>query len=312
MKNYIFVFLLVGILLGGLGSCASEEDTTPSHIDENGFAPKDDDNSSEASLRRDFFSKTGCYLLFNDTLSVKQKGTDLYGQPIYDVQTVNVDFSSFDGNINVYRHTYDYIKGEADKKKAADILNEQVISRLGSLLPYSVLLVNGISQWQKENGEWVLTEEDSYYGTNPHPMYRLGARCYVFSIENGKAFEQANFFGDVLLDIVKSKISSKGEAFLSEFRAFVNNYDELTSNYKDDLGYELGKNDDLARSLGFLKDNGYYFFPSSKQDLNAYLTAVFDYSVDEFEETFAQYPICIARFKWMRDKVLELGVKLDK
>lgn len=305
--------LLGGMLLGCLGGCSSAEDTTPSYIDENVFAPKDDDNSAEANLRRDYFDKTGCYLLFNDTLSVKQKGVDYYGQPIYDIQTVDVDFSSFAGNTTTYRYTYEYIKDEASKKKAADFLQEQVLSRLGSLKPYSVLLVNGMSQWETNKyGEWVLTDEDSYYGTSPHPKYRLGTRCYVFSVENGQAFEYPDFFGTVLLEIVKSKISSKGDAYLTDFTSLVDNYDNLTYDYKDDLGYDLGKNDELARSLGFLNDNNYYFFPSKTKDLNAYLEAVFDYSVEEFEAIYADYPICIARFKLMREKILALGVLLDK
>lgn len=314
-KN-IYALLLLGTLLwGGLASCSSEEDTTPSFQDVNGFAPSDDDTSVEATLKRGFFDKTGVYLLFNDTLSVTQKGVDYYGQPIYDVQTVNVDFSSFNGNVDVYRYTYDYIKDDVEKQKAADLLNEQVLSCLGTMQPYSVLLVNGISQWEKNKyGEWVLTEVDSYYNTNPHPTYRLGTRCYVFSVENGQAFSDPTFFISVLQEIVKDRISSKGKSFLDDFKALVNNYDDLTAQWDDkqDLGFELGKNDDLARSLGFLRDWNRYYFPSSKTDLNDYISAVFSYSVAEFEEAFANYPICIARFKLMREKIQGMGVKLPK
>lgn len=314
MKKNIYVLLMMAVVLvANLSSCSSEEDTSPSYFDENGFAPKDDDTSVEASLRRDFFDETGCYLLFNDTLSVKQKGLDFYGQPIYDVQTVNVDFNTFNGDVDVYRYTYSYIKDDAEKKQAADYLKTHVLSRLGAMKPYSVLLVNGVSQWTKNKyGEWVLTEEDSYYGTTPHPTYRLGTRCYVFSVENGEALETPTFFSTVLKEIVKDKISSKGKAFLDDFKALVNNYDRLTEQWddKEEMGFELGKNDDLARSLGFFQDYNRYYFPSEKMDINDYISAVFDYSVENFEETFANYPICIARFKLMREKIINLGVIL--
>lgn len=311
MKKKYIILLMALLSVGSFCSCSSDEDTTPSLADANGFAPNDDDNSEEANLRREFYKQTGCYLLFNDTLSVKNIGTDYYGQPIRDVQMVNVDFDSFNSGVDVYRYTYSYIKDVAKQKKAAQFLKENVLDRLGTVRPYSVLLVNGISQWsQNEYGEWQLTEDDDYYGTTPHPTYRLGTRCYVFSIENSDALDDPTFFESVLCDIVKDKISSKGKTFLADFKALVENYDQLTGRWdsKDEMGYPLGKNDDLARSLGFLNDWNKYFFPNETTDINDYINAVFSYSLEDFSQEYAQYPICIARFKLMREKIEGLGV----
>lgn len=315
MKKVYIICLMAIVALGGFSGCSSDEDTTPSMADVNDFAPKDDDMSAEAELRRNFYQQTGCYLLFNDTLSVKQQGTDNYGKPVYQVQTVNVDFNIFNKGASVYRYTYDYITDDDTKQKAAKALKEKVIDRLGSMLPFSVLLVNGISQWtENKYGEWVLTEESDYYGTNPHPIFRLGSRCYAFSIEGGEALEDPTFYDDVLCDIVKDKISAKGKTFLDDFKALVANYDDLVDDWydKEDKGYPLGKNDDLARSLGFLKDRNYYFFPDEEMDVNGYINAVFSYSIEEFENEYANYPICIARFKVMREKIEGLGVKIGK
>lgn len=311
MKKKYIILLMALLSVGSFCCCSSDEDTTPSLADANGFAPADDDNSEVASLRREFFGQTGCYLLFNDTLSVRNIGTDYYGQPILDVQTVDVDFDSFNADGSGYKYTYSYIKEAVKQQQAAQFLKEKVLNRLGSMRPYSVLLVNGISQWSKNKyGEWKLTEDDDYYGTTPHPTYRLGTRCYVFSIENGDALDDPTFFDGVLCDIVKNRISSKGKSFLADFKALVENYDQLTEQWddKEEMGYPMGKNDDLARSLGFLRDWNRYFFPSEETDVNDYINAVFSYSLEEFSQEYAQYPICIARFKLMREKIEGLGV----
>lgn len=313
MKN-IYRCVLVALMGLALGACSESEDTTPSHIDENGFAPSDADGSAEASLRRDFYDQTGVYLLFNDTLSVRQTGMDSYGNPIYDVKLVDIDYNMTGSSIDYYRYTYDYIQDEALMRKAALLLQEKLLSRLGTMCPYSVLLANEISQWtQNSSGEWVLTKEDSYYGTSPHPLYRLGTRCYAFSLNHGAAFEDPHYFDNMLSAIVIDKIGVKGDDFLADFRAVVENYDNLTDDWtdKEELGYELGRNIELAHQLGFLTDNRYYYFPSVEIDRNDYVKAVFTYTDSEFEEQFGQYPYCMEKFKIMKRLILSLGVKLN-
>lgn len=308
MKKYIYYPVMVGLMLLGFNSCSDNEDTAPTHIDENYFAPKADDNSEVAQLRRDFFNKNGCYLLFNDTLNSTLVGTDSYGNPLYKTELVDIDYN-ISGSDDGYEYTYDYLD-EQDCRKAAEFIQAKIMNRLGDLKPYSILLVNKISQWTVNgNGEHVLTKLTSY--SNPHPLYNLGVRCYAFSMEEGKAFDDPHFFDDIFIDIVLTKIKNKGDAFLADFTGLVENYDDLTYYWKDDLGYDFGVNDDLARSLGFLKDYGYYSFGSADNDLKNYVNAICTTSETDFEEAYKDYPLCISRFKVLRDKILSLGVKLD-
>lgn len=70
MKKAIYYWLLAFAVFS-FAACSSDEDTTPSMADVNAFAPGDDDGSTLANIRREFYKSTGSYLLFNDTLSVK-------------------------------------------------------------------------------------------------------------------------------------------------------------------------------------------------------------------------------------------------
>uniref|UniRef100_UPI003FEEFE38 hypothetical protein n=1 Tax=Phocaeicola sp. TaxID=2773926 RepID=UPI003FEEFE38 len=79
LTHYYIGMLLAGTL-GFLAACSSDEELlTPSGEDTNFFLPKEDDHSTEAELRRDFFDETGVYLFFNDTLRHDLNGTDVNG-----------------------------------------------------------------------------------------------------------------------------------------------------------------------------------------------------------------------------------------
>ena len=314
MKKAIY-YLLLAVILFSFAACSNEEDTTPSLADVNGFAPKNDDVSVLANIRREFYKTTGSYLLFNDTLSVEYGGVDSYGNPIKNVHTVDLDYYFISNSSSSYVYTFDYITDENECSKAAKLVEQKLMNRLGALSPFSVLLVDGIYQWeQDDNGELVPTEYDDYYGTDPNPLFYLGARCYAISLEHSEAFDDPQFFDNVFVKILISRIKTTGGDEYKQFKAAVEDYDDLTDswNYKDDLGYDLGKDDDLARSLGFLKDNSYWHFPDADSDLTDYVNAVVSYSLEDFESEYADYPICIERFKILRNFIISCGVVLDK
>lgn len=301
----IFCYLLVVVGIMAFAGCGSDEDVSPSNVDANLFAPKEDDQSAEATLRRGFFEQTGSYLLFNDTLSKVSSGSDEYGHPLYDVKTVDVDFSMIGSSSDYYRYTYDYIDDDAAKQKAAQYIKEKILGKLGPLTPYSVLLVNSMTQWRSSNGQYVMTK-------NPHPVYRLGVRCYAFSLDNGSAYEDADYYKTALQSIVYNKIStSKYSAQIAAFQNLMPDFAKYTSTSKYDLGLEEEIDHDLARSLGFMRDNNWYYFFSASRDLQTYVEAEFNYTVPQFEEAYADYPICIARFNALRQILLDAGVKLD-
>lgn len=304
----IYLFMVMALAVSFFSACSDDEDTIPSHADYNKFAPADADQSVEAKIRRDFKEQTNSYLIFNDTLSKEKTGEDMYGNPVYKVETLDINFALV-GSGNSYIYTYDYIKDDAEKQKAANFVATHLARKLGGMMPFSILLVDRINCWEKDSYGNLVPAEDDYDGIVPHPLYVLGSRCLAVSVENGDAFDQEDYFESMLEDLVYKKLTADAY-YLKDFFGAVENYDKVSYEYKDDLGYELGRNDDLARSLGFAKDYGYYKFCKDKEwDTRQFLNYLLTESESEIETEFAAYPICLKRFAIMRAQMEALGFK---
>ncbi len=304
MKKTLLYIMAWALAANVFMSCSNDEDTTPSHKELVGFFPTDDDNSEEAQLRRKFKDETGSYLLFTDTLSKKQVSTDAFGKPVYDIELIDVTYSMVGSNDNSYKCTYKYIAGIERKKKAAEVFTEKLGKRLGNLSPFSILLVDSISQWtQNDSYEYVL------YKKNPHPTIKVNSRCFAISLSGDDAFEQDTYFDSMFESILLNALNSQSD----KLAAYWSPVEKMISKYKDDLGYELGYNNDLARSVGFLNDWNKWFFCTKKEnDLKDYIHAICSYTVADFETEYAEYPICIQRFKALKAYVESQGVLLDK
>lgn len=310
MKNILFCFLM-SMFAFAFCSCSDEEDTTPSHADINKFEPAADDQSEEAQIRREFKEKTNSYLLFNDTLSKERTGEDMYGNPVYKIETLDIGYEMV-GFGNSYVYTFDYINTDSEKQRAAQLIETKLAKKLGGILPYSLMLANRIYVCKYNNNGVLEPAEDSWDNIVPNPTFVLGSRCLAVSVENGEAYEDATFFDAMLEDIVYQKLNSKGNAFLQEFYDAVENYSRMTSTRKDRLGYERKVDDDLARSLGFAKDyNRNYFVYSMEWDTRQFLKILLSETQEEYEAQYAAYPICLKRFSVMRAKMQELGFNFD-
>ncbi len=287
----IYLLLVVFAVSMGMMSCSNDEDTTPSYADTERFAPDANDNSELAVFRRNFFERTGTYVLYNDTLRPN------------DVLKINYDMFST-GTSDSYDYTFEYINDFNTQKQAANLAEQKIVKRLGSLAPFSILLVDKINCWATYDGERYIKNNPSYF---------LGSQCYVISMDEGEALEDPSLLDGVIADIVYSKMKDKGDAFYADFFSLVDNYSELTDmwNDKTDLGYPYGYDDDLARSLGFLRDGSKWSFRSKSGDIQDYVKAAFSYTQSGFEEQFAGYPICIARFNKMKELIRSLGVVME-
>lgn len=310
MKNK-YLCILMALVSFVLLSCSDEEDTTPTHADINKFAPADEDQSVEAQIRRDFKSKTGSYLLFNDTLSKQRTGEDMYGNPVYKVETLDIGYEMV-GFGNSYVYTFDYIKTDAEKQKAAQLVEEKLAKKLGDILPFSLILANRINVWKYNKQGVLVPADDSWNDVVPNPIFVLGSRSLAVSMENGEAYDDDTFFNSMLEDIVYNKLKAQGNSFLQDFYNAVNDYTRVTSTRKDRLGYERKVDDELARSLGFVKDySRNYFVSSQESDTRQYLKILLSEKQEEYEAEFAAYPICLKRFSVMRAKIQELGFNFD-
>ena len=187
MKNILYCFLM-SVFSFAFCSCSDEEDTTPSHADINKFEPAADDHSEEAQIRRDFKAKTNSYLLFNDTLSKERTGEDMYGNPVYKIETLDIGYEMV-GFGNSYVYTFDYINTDSEKQRAAQLAEKKLAKKLGGIMPYSLMLANRIYVWEYNNNGVLVPAEDSCDNIVPNPTFVLGSRCLAVSVENGEAYE---------------------------------------------------------------------------------------------------------------------------
>ena len=310
MKS-LYIYVLMALSICSMVSCSDDEDTSPSYADVNYFAPSDDDNSELANLQRDFYKETGCYLIFNDTLQHVQIGTDSYGKPIYKTENVNIDYNLASQGTQ-YDYVYSYIKGIEEQRKAAKFVKDEILPRLSGKRPFAILIANDMQQMSYDKGVLTPVKKDLEYGQDPYPSVHQGVRCLSISMSDGEAYTDPKVRARILGYLAYLQFNNENTDFFADFIAPVNNYSRLTSwRYKSDFGYEEEYDEDLAHSLGFVQDDYDYRFPTKYDDRLDYASAVFQYSVSEFEEKFADYPICIERFKVMRQMLLDYGCKLD-
>ena len=301
--------MALGCMALYVGSCAESEDTTPSYADQNLFAPAADDHSETANIRNEFFKETGVYLLFNDTLQYVQNGTDAYGKPIYNTETVDMNYPFISDAPSSNIITYKYLKGETEKKKAADAIAKNLMSRLGTNVPYSVLAVDSICLWQMNDlGQLEPLTPNAFFNKEPYPKYLNGVRCMVISLHHGNGWTNPAYFSEIFKEMVNKKVSDLSDSQLQDFYNPVSAY--TSPHRKSELGYPNVVNDSLARSLGFWNDFNSFIFARKDTDLKNFTDAVCDYSLDEVKQMMAGYPIVIQRFEKMRQIVIGMGIKL--
>lgn len=282
----IYLFLVMACMGLAFTACTDDEDTTPSYADSNKFEPAADDNSELAEYRRNFYKNTGTYLLFDD------RGV------------LDVSYNMFSTSSDSYSYTYDYIEDFASQKKAAEMVRQSILKRLGNSSPFSIMIVDKIHAWAYNDGVLVAKPKKD-------PTYYLGSQCYVFSLEQGKAFDDPSFFNNLIAQIVLAKVNAKGDVFLKDFFGLIEDYDKYQYYDKEELEFPVGYDDDLARSLGFLRDGNKWYFRVQKYDVSDYVTAVFTYTEAEFKQEYGDYPICLARYAKMKELIESLGVNVD-
>ena len=84
MRHALFAFLLAGSLL----SCSKPEWFENDQPEIDFFAVPEDATGEKAELRRNFFNERGVYLLFNDTLGIRQTPT-LSGDTMTNLQVID-------------------------------------------------------------------------------------------------------------------------------------------------------------------------------------------------------------------------------
>ena len=297
MRLNIFIWM---ILAGCLFSCEKEK-LTPSKA-RNPFAPDPEATDATSKLRRDFYEKTGCFLLFNDTLRHEYKGLNASGEPYYDTELLAMDW---DLGAVKSGHTlrFEYLNQE-QQQKAYDFLVNDLYDVIKTM-PYSILVVNKME----------LSVEDFYTGerTWVPQTFDMNSRCLAIAIEGlfGDV-EPMEFAQDLCCAIIFGSFGGSETNYWegSEAIEFLNvniwDYDYPK------FWYGVTTLEDLY-PYGFIADTNGDNLPTAVQDACAYIKAILFMTDQESREKYGMYYQVMQKYEIMKPlaekKAEKLGIK---
>lgn len=296
-------FLIIGTALAALGftSCTdSEDEPLPGPKMENFFEVPDGDNSPEAQLRRDFFSKTGIYLVFNDVLA---EYTDDHGNK----KTETIDFNwNLTGNrSNTYRFTY--LDNYEDKKQVVEAMEKYLIPYInipgGQFKPYSFFIANTIEMYR--SSRW-----------RPQTFVQcwrsmgLPAEDWI-GLSEEEAKDQGRIILRGIIDAVLDEYSDELNEFFAPVRDLqgadiIEIIEDWDSENPDlDAIYNLGYMGYSASS--YWGDSFYY----GARDLSMFKDAIFNQTEAEFMEEWGNYPLVVQRYNILKQVIVDMGVNFN-
>ena len=293
MRKILFVFAVVA----GLCSCTKEDWFENLQPEINFFAVPEDATGEEADLRRDFFENTGIYLLFNDTLGIRETPT-LSGEMVNEPQVLNFSWSMTSTNTYPDSLVFDYFQDITQQTASAQFLQEVVLPALPELFyPYSLLLVRGGILFNNNYGTYDPGVEISVLPALQAMAIALG------DVTNLSAEEKDNLEAEIIKEFVTSRIDLIPE---EEFVAFYSYSEE----YYDAYSWDLPDPYALAGFLDTYRYDWSVTFNSRKYDKLAFVEKVFEISEDEFRATYAEYPIIVNKMEEIVKVLNKYGVNI--
>lgn len=293
--NKIFLYI-GGLLTLVLASCGSEDVPGVDFVNPSGyFQPAADDESAEASLRRNFFTETGSYLLFNDTLQRVYQGTDINGKPHHFVETIDLSYNIGNSSTTSARYTFVYLTNPVQQQAAVQFVKDYVLPMVsGRMRPYSVFLCNRIS---------ILTDQGyaiSNYAVANERCLAIAAN-YLFQRERTET-EKRNYANRVLNMLVTQGAQNNSSSF-ADFYAYSQAYYGVTH---ASLG--INGNAEELRAYGFISSGSTPgAMPTQELDLSAYVTTYMQQTDAQIEARYGRYDMVMRKFETIARVLAELG-----
>lgn len=275
-------------------ACESEDPLQPSNADTNPFITDDNADDEESLLRKEFYSKNSCYLLFNDTLNTGE---------LLDLGYM----MTASQNNNAY--TYDYLATIEEKHLATQFVEQYLLPHLGKKLrPFSFLLVNNINHFKYEDGQ--LWEPDDGI-TNPSFVVGVRATAIAMSaITEMSESEKNDYSKELIIEILANIISHQTIETFNAFTSYGKKYYGVWME-----GWVEGEEDGmpLQNAKSFIAPHqdiwGVWWtaYPTLDEDVKAYINLAMNTTLEEVEEKYTEYPDIISKYKLMKQIITELG-----
>lgn len=157
MKKYIS---LLGFALLALASCDDSEDALQNTIDfSSPYVITDDPDDPVQHHRYQIYEQYGVPVFFNDTVSEKYIGEDHFGEPIYQYETLDFNWSFTSNNKTSVKYTYKYMQDPTEQEKALCFVDEFLKEVSKPMRPFSIFLpktlkITTVSQGDSEPDFW--------------------------------------------------------------------------------------------------------------------------------------------------------------
>lgn len=336
MKNITILILAIFVL-----SC-SEDKIIPNVENVNIYEIKSNANDSIEKKRYEIFKGYDVSVYFNDTVAIIEKGNDYWGNPIYQIEKLDLAWS-FDSYQDI-KIDYKYIKEDSLKMEALNMIEEYLKSSSKALYPQTVLAVEKMNTTDQRN-------DSTIFDKGKFKVYFKTLLITNKWVSNGvtNGVSKDDFTNSVKLSITRQKINnfplqltpfgniSKSEWYGAMWTKLNPNIPENLKDPSFDMGGMLdqqwwfdwkkgegytdeqlqnilkGKRDIIA-AFGFVggSNRSSIFSPNDvKIDIDNYLVQMLRRSKKDFFSIYGQYPLVVKKANILYDILEnEIGLKL--
>ncbi|MFR3328622.1 MAG: hypothetical protein ACLTSL_00370 [Odoribacter splanchnicus] len=304
LKIYLCCILLVSVW-----ACCKEEDIIPGEPEANLFYPHSF-SSKYAQICQDFYAETGCYLLLNDTLKHEYTGVDMYGNPVYKTELLDLTYGIT--STRQWKFVFDYATDEERILKSLDIIKNELLASIDTVYyPYSFLLVETLkaTAYRIEEGALVgswsdLQEEDDY----------IGSRAIALSMSR-LLMNPQGFMDKFLKKLLVEQLTT---TILQDFYAFGNSCygrSEIVGEFESEEDF-LTQTGILFYSADWGEDEEgntvlIIYDASYLDDRDCYLDAILEGKEAEFRKEYADYDVVIRKLELLKQAIANLGFKMN-
>lgn len=278
-------------------ACGEDDETLGTEYQDptNNFIPNPSANDDTSVLRREFKEKYGSYLLFTDTLQHYQIGIDVNGDPKYFTELLNILYAVGQSLPLTDTQKYTYFTDIEEQRKVVDYMDLYILNHItGKLRPFSWFLAKTI-------------EVRNNRGEINRPFAACGQRTIVVSLgqalrlsESGKKTLATRILNTIIGQLAQNNSSAFTDFFAISGALYSRSMSVPEGTTRNEYLYQNGFISPASSSPNF-------YFPSQKDDLQAYSLIVISYTDERIENTYGQYPLVMNKIKMMREVLTKLG-----
>ena len=295
-KIQILLAACMAVML--MTACGEEDETLGTEYQDPtvNFIPDPSATDATSVLRREFKEKYGSYLLFTDTLQHYQIGIDVNGDPKFFTEMLNILYSVGQSlPLTDKKQKYTYFTDIEEQRKVVDYMDQYILNHItGKLRPFSWFLAKTI-------------EVRNNLGDITRPFAACGQRTIVVSLGQALRLSDAGkkTLATRILNTIIGQLSQNNSSYFTEFFAISG------ALYSRSMSVPEGTTRDK-----YLMENGFitagsslpdFYFPSQKDDLQAYSLIAISYTDERIERTYGQYPLVMKKIQMVKDVLSQLG-----